>query len=426
MSDHPTPLKILDRLGKQELIHQINATLGEKYVFPEMAARMRAHLEAKMAAGAYDRIASALEFAETLTSDLQEISGDRHLHVVFDPKRASQHEKDKTRGEEEDLKRIESQRRRNFGFRKVALLKGNIGYLDIRRFVDPRIAGETAAAAMRFVAECDALIIDLRYNGGGNPGMVQLLCSYFFDSDRPIHLNSIYSRPEDTTWQYWTLPFVPGPRLPEVDLYLLTSGHTFSGAEELAYNMANLERATIVGERTAGGANPISIEILSEGFTIMVPHGRPINPITGDNWEGCGVQAHIETDQERALEVAHLEALRKRIERSVHPEGRQRLLWLKEEVEAHYRPLTLPEAKLEKYIGDYGERRVHLRDGKLYYLRRFIRYRMHPLSETLFWLEGPDSESETRVQFNLNPQGHAKELVALHPDGRRMSLVKRS
>jgi hypothetical protein len=411
---------------KARLLGRIGELLDRRYAFPDVAQEMIAMMEGKEAAGGYAQITSALEFAHALTSDLQEISQDRHLHVVFDPKRAEGLQKPGTADGKPAPNRVEEERQGNYGFRRVERLRGNVGYLDIRRFVDPEIAGDTAAAAMRFLAETEAVIIDLRHNGGGNPGMVQFLCSYFFKSGHPIHLNSIYSRPENRTWQYWTLPYVPGKRMPDVDLYILTSGHTFSGGEEFAYNMSSLERGTIVGERTAGGANPVSIEVVYDGFFVTVPHGTPTNPVTQSNWEGSGVQPHIETDQEMALEVAHLAALQKLAGRSGSQEEGQRSAWLMEEVESQYRPVVLPEDTLTRYSASYGEARVELRGGRLYYQRRVIKFRMRPLSETLFWLDGPDPRSESRVQFALDGAGRAVELIALYPDGQRMSWARRS
>jgi hypothetical protein len=411
---------------KASLLGQIGGLLDRQYAFPKVAQEMIALLEGKDADGGYAGITSALEFANRLTSDLQEVSQDGHLHVVFDPKRAKALQRPATPGAKARQARVEEERRRNFGFRKVERLKGNVGYLDIRRFVDPAIAGDTAAAAMRFVAETEAVIVDLRHNGGGNPGMVQLLCSYFFDSERPIHLNSIYSRPKNKTWQYWTLPYVPGKRMPDVDLYILTSGHSFSGAEEFAYNMSSLERGTIIGERTAGGANPVNMEVISDGFFVTVPHGTPTNPVTQSNWEGSGVQPHIETEQENALEVAHLAALQRIAERKASQEQGQRLAWLIEEVKTLYQPVVLPEATLARYPGRYGKTRVELRVGRLYYQRRVVRFRMQPLSETLFWLDGPDPNSESRVQFRLDGGDRAVELMALYPNGQRMSWARGS
>jgi C-terminal processing protease CtpA/Prc len=157
-------------------------------------------------------------------------------------------------------------------------------------------------AAMGFLAHADALIVDLRDNHGGQPTMVQLILSYFFDT--PTHLNDIYIRPDNTTRQYWTLPYVPGPRLIDTPLYVLTSKRTFSGAEEFTNDLKSQKRAAIVGERTRGGAHPLNTIPIGEHFVVGIPVGRPINPITHGDWEGTGVAPDVETVATDALEMA--------------------------------------------------------------------------------------------------------------------------
>ena len=160
-----------------------------------------------------------------------------------------------------------------------------------------------AVGAMAFLANCDALIIDLRDNGGGNPEMIQLLSSYFF-SGEPRHLNSFYYRLDEKTEQYWTLPYVPGSKLADTDLYVLTSSYTFSGAEEFTYNLKNMKRATIVGETTGGGAHPVRMEILNDHFAIGVPYARAVNPISKTNWEGTGIEPDVKVPAAQALDKA--------------------------------------------------------------------------------------------------------------------------
>jgi C-terminal processing protease CtpA/Prc len=149
--------------------------------------------------------------------------------------------------------------------------------------------------------------------------MVQLICSYFFDGE-PVHLNDLYYRPSDSTHQYWTLPHVPGKRYVGKDVYILTSSRTFSGAEEFSYNMKNLKRATIVGETTGGGAHPGGSVKLNDHFSVFLPVGRAINPITKTNWEGTGVSPHISCPSDQALKVAQIEAMKKVIATVTDPD----------------------------------------------------------------------------------------------------------
>jgi C-terminal processing protease CtpA/Prc len=198
----------------------------------------------------------------------------------------------------------------NFGFQKLERLAGNIGYLDLRAFAPAALTGETAAAAMNFLSNSGAVIIDLRKNGGGDPATVSLIASYLF-GPQPVHLNDLYNRQRDQTQQYWTLPYVPGRKLAGKDVYVLTSSDTFSGGEEFTYDLKTQKRATIIGETTGGGAHPVSGRRINEHFIIGVPSGRPINPITKGDWEGAGVEPDVKVSAEQALSTAHLMALEK-------------------------------------------------------------------------------------------------------------------
>jgi C-terminal processing protease CtpA/Prc len=204
----------------------------------------------------------------------------------------------------------EIERLQNYGFARVERLPGNVGYLDLRSFANAAIGGETAAAAMTLLAHTSALIVDLRQNGGGWPEMVALLTTYLFDQE-VVHLNSMYFRQSDKTQQFWTLPYVPGSRFGgKKPVYVLTSNHTFSGAEEFAYNLKQLKRATIIGETTGGGAHPGDVFTLTPHFLVFIPTGRAINPISQENWEGTGVIPDVAVPQEEAFDVALIAALK--------------------------------------------------------------------------------------------------------------------
>jgi C-terminal processing protease CtpA/Prc len=206
----------------------------------------------------------------------------------------------------------------NFGFEKVERLMGNVGYLDLRAFLPPQMMGDTAAAAMAFVANADALIVDLRQNGGGSPDAVALMASYLM-GPQPARMNDIYDRPSNETRQFWTLPYVPGKRFVGKDVYLLTSNRTFSAAEDFSYGLKNLKRVTIVGEVTGGGAHPGGPRRINDHFFVAVPSGRSISMVTNTDWEGVGVEPDVKTPAARALATAHLMALEKRAQNVSNP-----------------------------------------------------------------------------------------------------------
>jgi C-terminal processing protease CtpA/Prc len=206
-------------------------------------------------------------------------------------------------------------KRINFGFEKIERLPGNIGYVDLRGFSDAKGGAETVQAAMTFLGNTDALIFDLRQNGGGSPEMVALISSYLF-GDKPVHLNSLYWRKGDRTEDFYTKPNLVNKKFADKDVYVLTSNRTFSGAEEFSYNLKNLKRATIIGETTGGGANPGGVFRLSDHFGVFIPTGRAISPITKTNWEGTGVEPDVKVPKEQALKTAYLLALNKTVEKT--------------------------------------------------------------------------------------------------------------
>jgi hypothetical protein len=290
----------VDAATRARVIDGAIAKLNEFYVFPETAKRMEEALRASEKKGKYDSVHDADAFAGLLTRQLQEVSHDKHLRVDFSPRALPEGEPGPN--PEGEARRRAQMERNNCAFEKAERLPSNIGYLKFNAFVDPAICGPTAVAAMNFLGNVDAIIFDLRDNGGGDPKMIAFLSTYLFGE--PTHLNDLYDRKENSTTQYWTLPYVPGKRLTDKPAFVLTSKRTFSGAEEFSYNLKNLKRATIIGETTGGGAHPVSGHRIDDHFMIGVPFARAVNPISKTNWEGTGVEPDVKVSADEALEVA--------------------------------------------------------------------------------------------------------------------------
>ena len=268
-------------------------------------------------------------------------------------------------------------------------------------------------AAMNFLGYCDAVIVDLRQNGGGDTTGIQLLCSYFFSEMK--HLNDIRFRDEEKTENYWTLPYVPGPKPINADLYILTSSRTFSGAEEFSYNMKNLKRGTIVGEATGGGAHPTDAKIVQDEFILRVPFARAFNPVSKTNWEGTGVAPDVQVPAEQAFDRAYGMAIEKLAAKASDPQQKTQYEWILTGLKANASPVRVAEKVLKTYAGAYGDRTVTFENGTLFYQRTGPRFRLTPMTPTLFAAEGLDY---FRVEFVVK-DGKAVELVGLYDDGER-------
>jgi hypothetical protein len=291
----------IDAATRAQVIEGAIAKLDEFYVFPETSKKMGEAVRARLKRGEYDSVTDGEAFAKMLTDNFQEVSHDKHLRVNFIPAKMPDGPEGAPSADQV-AQFHEQMEHMNCGFDKVEILSGNVGYVKFDMFADPNICGPTATAAMNFLANVDAIIFDLRENGGGDPKMVAFVSSYLFSSR--THLNDLWTRKTNHTEEYWTSADVPGKRLDGKPAFVLTSKGTFSGAEEFTYNLKNLKRATIVGETTGGGAHPVAGHRIDDHFMIGVPFARAINPITKTNWEGTGVEPDVKVPAADALATA--------------------------------------------------------------------------------------------------------------------------
>lgn len=390
--------------GKDELTNQerettvdsIGSKLKATYVFPDVAKEMSALISENFKKGNYDALISPHDFASQLTKDLISISRDKHIRVSYDPTVIASQKKvytalDTLNFENQHLANL---KRKNFGFKELSILEGNIGYLDLRSFSDAKYARETAVAAMNFLSSSDAIIIDLRMNRGGSPTMIQLITSYLYDS-KPVHLNNFYWRPTDSYTETWTLSDIQGVRSPNTPVYVLISKSTFSAAEEFSYNLKNLERATLIGETTGGGAHPGGPVNATDKFSVWVPSGRAINPITNTNWEGTGVTPNIEVSADQALDMAQIKAFELLLEKS--PQLEKYYNWHLSSVKIRRNQVFVENSVLKSYTGSYGPITISFKEGQLYYQRDAgMQYELVPLSQGLFMFNG---RSDSRIEF---------------------------
>jgi hypothetical protein len=309
-----TRAAVVESLGRQ---------LKSQYVFPDTATKVAAALSAKLRHGDYETAASSPAFGEALSNDLREIGKDGHFRVRFDPEFRAPPSEDGPMTAEQIARGRQEIAQRAFGINRVQRLPGNVGYLDIRGFGPTAFVAEAYTAAITLLSGTDALIIDLRQNGGGEPESVAWLLSHFFAEGDARHLNDIYNRPDDKTRAYWTSPAARVRYTRRI--YVLTSHDTFSGGEECAYDLQTQKRGVLVGETTGGGANPGDYVPLGQGFVAFIPTGRAINPVTGTNWEHVGVKPDVAVPAASAMKIAYAAILKDLAGKATDPRDRQGL-----------------------------------------------------------------------------------------------------
>jgi C-terminal processing protease CtpA/Prc len=286
-------------MADNELVQSIADLISARYVFPDVAERVAARLHQRLHAGAY-AVTDATELAARLTDDLRQASGDRHLRVRHEAEPHVPEAPGATVREQND--RAEHCRRTGYGIASVQRVAGNVAVLDIRELVEPELSRPACEAALASVADAAALVIDLRQCVGGDPATVALVCSALVDRRTPLSRIVPRNGPVEA---FWADPAPDtrsfGGRKP---LLIAVAAFTFSGAEMLAYDLQAMGRAVIVGETTGGGANPCNFHWPSPHFSLLLPEAYARNPITGGNWEGCGVAPDAGCRAEDALNVA--------------------------------------------------------------------------------------------------------------------------
>ena len=400
----------------RETVEAVAGRIRDLYFDPAAGDRIADGLEAESAAGAFDSLTDPRDLSAALSARLRPL--DAHFNVAYDANAPAGPSPVMRRPAPEGaapgpggapVRRARpanpAEARGHYGFRKVEILSGNVGYIDLRQFsnidftnpADP--ARRAADAALTFVADADAVIFDLRDNGGGAPSMVGYLTSAFTPANAPIY-NVFHSR--EGTESEAPAVFHPTPRL-EVPVYVLISARTGSAGEAFPYTLQGARRATIVGEASGGAANPGGMVPVGGGFAVFISQGSPRNPNTGRNWEGTGVLPDVAVPWDQALTRAHTLALEAIV---AGDSGRTDAAWTLEAMNAAAAP-----GDLSPYAGAYGEQRVSVVGDRL----QVVRGRRPPvvlsaLGPDLFTVVGDPSR---RVQFSRDEAGRVVTMDSL-------------
>ncbi|MBV9211916.1 MAG: hypothetical protein JOZ52_14840 [Acidobacteria bacterium] len=425
----------VDSQMRKRLIEQIIHELQAKYIAPPKVKEIESYLRTKLQSGAYDKIEDTLQLSLALTQDLRAVSKDLHLLVTYNPdlERRLLAAPSTPSYDLQELpptaEQLAAQRQSNYDFRKVEIMRGNVGYLELKSFVDLNYSKETAAAAMNFLANTDAVIIDLRKNPGGFINLENFLASYFYGVD-PVELLSRYHRDGDVTIKDWTLREVPGKRVQYVDLYILTSSETGSAGEGFSFIMQQRKRAKVVGEKTSGAGYGNKETPIGDGFVFYVSVFRQFDARTGRGWQEVGVEPDIAVPAGRALSVAHLEAVKNLAAKATDARRKQQLSWLAPLLELEANGAKQVSASLlESYTGKYdgGKIVISLEQGQLYFLGASgIKRPLRAFTDDTFLVEDasvPD-ENQARVRFVKDAQGIVKELLLIVSDGRTFPRAK--
>lgn len=389
--------------------------IEENYFDPARAQTIAAELRANAAHGAYDHDTNPLDLAAALTAALHPRDG--HFTVRFEGAQAAQagpgqHAPPPISGFEDA-----TLARENYGFRRVDILAGGVGVIAMNLFADfdpdqplsTQPARQAADAAIHAVSGARAIIIDLRGSRGGSPAMVGYIGGYFTPAHADI-FNTFHSRRGDMSEAPTIDP--TGPRLLDTPLYILVDGATGSAAESLPYTLQSAHRATIVGERTDGRANPGGPFPAAEGFTVFVSVASPENPVTHTNWEGAGVQPDVVTSSAEALARAQQLALERIAAAAPQSDAGIESRWTLEGLRAQPAPRTA--AQLAPFVGDYGLAHIAIDGDHLTYsmLRRPPLTLIPLTADTFVGAEEPYA----RYQFERS-NGRVTAITVLGPHG---------
>ena len=389
----------LNHAEQQLLVERLEAVLNDNYVFPDRVPTIALELEKLPSAKGID----AKSFAENLSKALVAASDDLHFFVGYDPDAVASLRRAKAEGHASTAEQREMERAANYGFRDARRLDGDIAYIRFDFFAEPQYAQEIAAGAMRFAAGSKALIIDLRYNNGGTLEMAQLLMSYLYPADKEQKFFQYYYNENGSRIErgQWNLAAVPGPRLPDIPVVILTGSTSFSAAEWMAYSLQKLGRATVIGKQTAGGAHPVSRVPIDAGFLLQVPIGQIHGPVDDQDFEGAGVTPDIAVPSSQALLTAQRVLLEK-----LASQGDKAARWALVPVEFALSGKASDARTQDEAAGRYeGRKLLRTTDGLTYLWRERFTLALEPVGSDLFAVEGTDDYRVRLVRTNGKVSG---------------------
>jgi retinol-binding protein 3 len=323
----------LTTADQKEVIDSFDQAMVQNYVFHDVAVKDAEMLNSHLTSHDYDSITDPNEFCKTISGQIRAFCKDAHLRVNYHPEGIPERQEANRPAPTEIAHMKQQMRFMNGGYEHVERLSGNIGYLEVRNFLDPEAAKAPLEGAMEVLQNTDALIIDLSRNGGGEAKAVAMLLGYFFD--KPTHLNDFVDGHDKLVDTSYTSSHIHGAKYLNKPIYVVVSKKTGSAAEECAYDLQSLHRAIIIGEPTWGGANPGSFYKLNDHYEAFIPYARARNPYTMKNWEGTGVTPDVAAENGQGLRKAQSLALADLMKKNSDPELKQVYQKAIDELQAH-------------------------------------------------------------------------------------------
>ena len=420
------PVPAFDAAARARELDRIAALIVGHYVYKDKAATIAAEVRALTSDPELRAAPDRIMWAAILTRRLG--AHDLHFNVTWAPPQAARRAQPRRAHGERPRRpgtpagRVQLRPRRGRAPARQHRLRAD----ELLRAVRPRRrqrrprARRAGEAALALIENTDAVIFDLRRNGGGSPDMIDLLLTPFF-GDKPVLLNRFYQRDGERTVDFTTLANFAGVRRPKTPVYVLISARTASAAEEFAYDVQTQKRGLIVGETSIGAANPGGDFDAGDGFSVFISTGAAVNPITGGNWERVGVKPDVVVAAADALARAQALALDQVVKTNASTSPTE-ARWTLETLNAQASGVRLDPARASEYVGDFADRTVAQRDGGLVYHRdRFPPAQLIPLGGDVFAVDGAPT---TRVSFQRDAARKVAVLVVTSADGDSASFAR--
>jgi C-terminal processing protease CtpA/Prc len=286
----------------KEASYKVAELVRANYVLKDKGNDIAASFIKDFEKGRFNTAASWKQLDSAMTRSLKEVSNDGHLYVwhnleiIKELKGQTKEKEEETREEATSFFNNKKAYDRNFGFQQLEILEGNIGYMKLSQINISLESLKTLYAAMEFVKNTHALIVDLRNNGGGGSTVGAVFESFFLEKETELlefkNRTGSVEMERTVSWlleKKYTKP-----------LYILVNSGTASAAEAFAFALQNQKRATVVGEPSAGAAFMNQYYLVNDQLMVSVSSDAPFLPCTEISWQGTGIQPNLVANDDEA------------------------------------------------------------------------------------------------------------------------------